>query len=150
MFRKALYVIVIILVFIVIFDAIFHSRWSKAEVVLGGKVFIVDIANTPTLREQGLSGRKSLALDNGMFFIFDKSDKYGFWMNDMNFPIDIIWISSDMHIVHIEKSLATSTYPKIYYPETEAQFVLEISSGQSDVLKLKNGDEVNFMQNLSK
>ena len=44
---------------------------------------------------KGLSGRDNLADDEGMFFVFEKSDIYPFWMKDMKFAIDIIWIMED-------------------------------------------------------
>jgi uncharacterized protein len=125
---------------------VYSAMTRYSQVVLGGKTFVVDTARTTYSLQRGLSYRESLADDGGMFFIFSKEDKYGFWMKDMNFPIDIIWINSDMKIVHIEKSVATSTYPKVFTPEAPAKYVLEISAGQTDALKVKKGDTVIFSE----
>jgi uncharacterized protein len=116
----------------------------NSTVTLGPKVFHVEVADTPALQERGLSGHAPLADNQGMIFIFDKPDNYGFWMKDMLFPLDIIWIGPDWRVTHIEKSLATSTYPQIFYPGAPSLYVLEISSGQSDMLGLKVGDAVRF------
>jgi len=139
-------VIVSLLIFAMIIGilAVFRSNFTPNTVILGGKEFSVGIAKTPSEREQGLSGRKSLPQDNGLLFIFDKPDKYGFWMKDMNFPIDIIWISNENKIVYLQKSLLPSTYPEVYYPNDRAKYVLEITAGQVEILNLKIGDTVEF------
>lgn len=72
-------------------------------VLIGGKKIRVDIADTVVTRTQGLSGRTSLAETDGMLFVFENADRYGFWMKDMNFAIDIIWIDPEKNIVYIEK-----------------------------------------------
>ena len=114
---------------------------------MGSTTYTMDIADTPAEQEQGLSGRPPLAPDTGMIFIFDKPDNYGFWMKDMNFPLDIIWISSDLHIIHIEKNLTPQTYPTVYYPNVPTQYVLEISAGQTDQNNIKIGDLVKILKN---
>ena len=111
---------------------------------VGTAVVKVEIANTTELQEKGLGGRKALAKDSGMLFVFAEPGEYGFWMKDMLFPLDIIWVSSDFHITHIEHSLATSTYPTIFYPHESSQYVLEVSSGTSEKLNLKEGDSVSI------
>jgi len=109
---------------------------------LGGKVFTVEVANTDSLREKGLSGHEPLTDTEAMLFVFPTSGRYGFWMKDVTFPIDIIWIDAQGIIVHMERSVATSTYPNIFYPTSDSTYVLEIQSGQSESLRLKNGDVV--------
>ena len=64
-------------------------------VTIGNTVFNVEIASTTAEQTIGLSGRKSLAENEGMFFTFNSPGVQNFWMKDMNFPIDIIWISGN-------------------------------------------------------
>ena len=118
----------------------------KSEIIVNGKVFEVQVADTNYLLEKGLSGREPLLDNQGMFFIFEKPDKYGFWMKEMKFPIDIIWIDHNFQIIHIEKSVKPDTYPKIFYPESKASYVLEISAGESLKANLKIGDTVKFIK----
>jgi uncharacterized membrane protein (UPF0127 family) len=141
------FLIAVLVIFLVVFDAVFHNNPSKMDVVLGGKTFVMDIADTPAEQEQGLSGRLSLAPDTGMIFIFDTPDNYGFWMQKMNFPLDIIWISSDYRIVHIEKNLSPETYPTVYYPNAPSKYVLEISGGLADENDIKIGDLIKISAN---
>ena len=118
----------------------------KSKVIVNGKVFEVQVADTNYLLEKGLSGHVPLSDNQGMFFVFNKPDKYGFWMKDMKFSIDIIWIDSNFQIIHIEKSVKPDTYPKVFYPSSSAQYVLEILAGQSDKVNLKIGDSVKFVK----
>lgn len=107
--------------------------------------FPVDLALTPAERTQGLSGRASLKKDTGLFFVFESSDKYGFWMKDMNFSIDILWIDESMKIVHIEPSVSPSTYPKSFVSPVPARFVLELPAGTAKTHKIQMGDSINFL-----
>ncbi len=116
----------------------------QSRVVLKGKTYTVDVSDTAYTKTKGLSGRKSLAPNEGMIFVFEKPEKEGFWMKDMNFPIDIIWIDENLTVNHIEKSLSPSTYPNVFYPETPSLYVLEVSAGQADAIGLKVGDKVEF------
>jgi uncharacterized membrane protein (UPF0127 family) len=113
-------------------------------VSLGGTHYNVEVADTTYLQEKGLSGHAPLSENEGMLFIFNKPDTYGFWMKDMLFPLDIIWIGADMHVVHIENSLAPETYPTVYYPQSPALYVLEVSAGEAQKHNIKIGDNVYF------
>ncbi len=104
----------------------------------------MDLAITARARMVGLSGRESLDEDRGLLFIFDQPGIYSFWMKDMNFPIDIIWISSDLKIVYIKPDASPLYYPETYKPEADAQYVLEVVAGFSEKNNLKIGDSVEF------
>jgi len=67
-------------------------------------VIHVDLAITPDEQSKGLSIKNKLNDSDGMLFPFDTPGDYSFWMKDMKFPIDIIWIDSNYKIVHIEKT----------------------------------------------
>jgi uncharacterized protein len=61
---------------------------------IGSTTFTVEFATTVTEQTRGLSGRQSLADGTGMLFPFSRPRVQSFWMKDMNFPIDMIWIGS--------------------------------------------------------
>lgn len=100
--------------------------------IVGGRTsnttYRVTIADTEEERAQGLSGVVSLKADEGMLFMFPKADYYGFWMKDMHFPLDFVWIDSSWHIVGTTKNVSPSSYPSSFYPPRPAQYVLEIPS----------------------
>jgi len=123
------------------------QKIEKVEIYsdTGSAVFNVELADTPKLRTQGLSGRKQLNQNSGLLFLFEKSAIYSFWMKDMNFPLDIIWINEDNLVVHIEKNLKPETFPNIFSPKSEALFVLEVNAGLVDQYKIKLGSKVKFL-----
>src|SRR3989304_6446445 len=99
--KKQIWTVVGVLIIAVSFFLFFFNKaTAPAQVVIAGTTINVEIAQTEAEREQGLSGHKPLADDEGMLFIFDKPGYHGFWMKDMLFSIDIIWISADKKIVH--------------------------------------------------
>lgn len=93
---------------------------------MGMKKFDVEIADTPKLREKGLSGHSPLSPTQGMLFTFGNDNIPRFWMKDMLFPIHIIWINNDMEVVGVEGYLTPETYPKTYSPNSKIRYVLEV------------------------
>jgi len=112
------------------------------QVEIAGKTIKVEIADTDAKRELGLSGHKVLSDDEGMIFIFDKMSKYAFWMKDMLYPLDLVWINSDMKVVYIKKNAQPDSYPEVFGGDDNAQYVLEVNTGFSDKNNLKIGDTV--------
>jgi uncharacterized membrane protein (UPF0127 family) len=106
-----------------------------------------EVVDTASSREQGLSGRLGLGEDKGMLFIFDHPGKYGFWMKDMLFAIDIVWINEDGIVVHVERNISPSSYfvtnpPQTFINTPEALYVLEVAAGESEEKGLYLGTKV--------
>jgi uncharacterized membrane protein (UPF0127 family) len=101
-----------------------------------------ELANTRASRELGLSGRASMGDNEGLLFAFDKPGRYGFWMKDMQFPLDIIWINENGIVVSIERGLTPESYPKIFMNQAEASYVLEINAGLAERFGLYLGSKV--------
>lgn len=122
--------------------------WSGEikQVIIGEKTFFVEVARTKMELERGLSLHIPLLDNQGMLFVFPKEDIHRFWMKDMTFSIDIVWIDSKLKIVGIEKNISPDTYPKTFSPETKSRYVLEIPAGQADFLSLKVGQSVEFIK----
>ncbi len=147
--KIAVLFVVIIAVFGLIVFILSNFTYSS-RVTVAGKTYEVEVVQTKYFLEKGLSGHAPLSANQGMFFVFEKPDKYGFWMKDMRFSIDIIWIGPDFRVTHVEKSVSPNTYPKIFYPEDVSMYVLEIAGGQSEQLNLKKGDLVKFERKAEK
>lgn len=96
---------------------------------LGDVLINLEVADTPAERALGLSGRASLAPDQGMMFVFPNAGQWGIWMKDMKFPLDIIWLDEQKEIVHIEENVLPETYPKVFTPLVPAKYVLEVNAG---------------------
>jgi uncharacterized membrane protein (UPF0127 family) len=104
----------------------------------------VVLADTDAEREQGLSGRPGLAPNEGMLFIFDTPGRPAFWMKDMLFPLDIIWFSSDWHIVDITQNLPPESYPNTVSPIADTTYVLEVPAGFAAAHHLKINQSATF------
>lgn len=90
----------------------------------------VEIANTEIERKQGLSGRKSLVKSHGLLFIFDEPGLYPFWMKDMRFPIDILWLDENFNVVDAWLNASPDSYPQQVTPSHPAKYVLETNPGE--------------------
>lgn len=112
---------------------------------IGGREIKVDLALTPLEQERGLSGRKELQGDEGMLFVFPTPGKYYFWMKDMKFAIDIIWVGEDLRVIYIKKDAQPASFPKLFGPALDAKYVLEVTSGFSDKNNVKVGDRVELL-----
>lgn len=106
----------------------------------------ITIADTSVLRQQGLSGTVSLAKGAGKLFIFDTPGTYGFWMKDMAYPIDIVWIDANKEIVEVTNTVLPESYPKVFYPTSPVLYVLELNAGEAGILGLKPAIKINFTQ----
>jgi uncharacterized membrane protein (UPF0127 family) len=109
-------------------------------ITLDGASIHVTLARTPAEQEKGLGGRDSLLPDEGMLFVFPQDGQYTFWMKDMRFPIDIVWLSGDGRVVYIVPNLSPDTYPHSFAPSKPARYVLEVGAGFCTAHTVKIGD----------
>ena len=112
---------------------------------INGHVFSLYLAKTSQEQEIGLSKFDKIDDSQGMLFIFPRQITYSFWMKDMKFPIDIIFINGDK-IVDIFQNVPVSTNGAIptYTPREKADKVLEINSGLTKEYGIKIGDKVSL------
>lgn len=135
----------------------FETNQKKAEikdfnfnqvnyVYFGDAKVRVELAITEEAQSKGLSGREAMAEDQGMLFVFAKPDKYFFWMKDMKFALDMIWLDKYGKIIYIKRDAKPESYPETFGIAEDAKFVLEVVSGFSDKHNLKVGDGAVFTQ----
>ena len=114
----------------------------------GGADFIAEIASTPQEQALGLSFRPKTD-DFAMLFLYSRASEIIFWMKDMNFSIDIIWIRGNKvvaveeHVPFPNKLQKTSTLPT-YGHGILADKVLEIPAGSSKEYNIQVGTKVFF------
>lgn len=117
-------------------------------VVIGGVSFGAEIADTSALRTKGLSNRPSLPRQTGMLFIFPSGTASNFWMREMQFPLDFVWIGADCKVVSLSLNVPhpeTPTSPLPLYKSSQpAEFNFEINGGEVVALGLAIGDDVRF------
>ncbi len=118
-----------------------------SSVKINGLHINVTLAKTPDEHMKGLSIKNSLKEHEGMLFIFDTPKKSSFWMKDMKFPIDIVWIHPNTTIVHIEKNLQPCISFLLcasYSPNEISQHVLEVNAHYTTKNNITVGDKVEF------
>lgn len=123
-----------------------QSCGVKTDILIGKTPLAVEIADTPSERARGLSGRESLKEGEGMLFVFDEPSRVGFWMKDMNFAIDIIWIDAQGRVVGVEKGVKPESYPDTLIPPEEVKYVLEVPAYFSDTASINVGDVLTIGQ----
>lgn len=145
---KKAFLILAVLFVIAAIGIIGFVLFSKNPIiVIGNHTFKLYIAKTAKDQQIGLSKYDKIPQDFGMIFIFEKPGYQSFWMKDMKFPIDIIFIK-DNRIVTIYQDISPPKSQNenllIYQPKSEANKVLEINAGLSQKYNFKEGDSINL------
>jgi len=123
------------------------SKYLKAKVTVKGFELDADIPITSELVAKGLAVKNQLKENEAMLFVFEESAKHSFWMKDMKFPIDIIWLNSNGKVVYIEQNLQPCVLALIctsYSPNTDSQYVLETVAGFTQRHNVSVGTEIDF------
>jgi len=122
-------------------------RYAHATVITPKGVSIpVEVSDTPEKRSLGLGKRDKLVNGWGMLFVFEKRIPHSFWMKNMRFPIDIIWLDNQ-RIVELAENVPPpqeGESPKVMEPRLPSNFVLEIESGRARALGLKVGQKLSY------
>lgn len=119
---------------------------SRQAVYINDAVVRAEVVMTPDLMKKGLSGRPSLAQDEGMLFVYPEAGEYSFWMHGMLFPIDIIWILDNqvIGVSHDLQPVPAGGEPVLYSSPGPANRVLEVNAGFTQKHYIEAGDEVQF------
>lgn len=107
-------------------------RVKSGDVRVGRAIFHTEIASDPEARVKGLSGRVGFPENGGMLFLFPEPGVYSFWMKDMRFSIDILWIENGKVVFlkeEFQPSADSGKMPVIVTPSKSADAVLEIPAG---------------------
>jgi len=84
-----------------------------------------------------------MSVSEGMIFVFDKPDFYYFWMKDMKFPLDFIFIKNN-EVVDLLENIAPETYPKSFTSKVKADKVIELNAGEIKKSGIKIGDKLDI------
>ncbi len=112
---------------------------SGVTVLLGSTTVQVEVVQTSADITRGLSGRDALAEGYGMLFVMPHSAPHKFWMPDMHFAIDIIWLNEKFEVVDITHHATPESYPETFTPKVSARYVLEVPSGFATTYGLVEG-----------
>ena len=121
--------------------------YQQVNVTLNGLVLVADIAATDEQRTKGLSVKDRLDENEAMLFVFDYEAQHTFWMKNMKFPIDIIWIDSDKTVVYIEHNVepcSSEIFCPVFRPDHDSLYVLETVGGFAERHDIVKGTMVEF------
>jgi uncharacterized membrane protein (UPF0127 family) len=121
----------------------------QEKVIINDFELRVYLAATNEQQVKGLSVKDHLKENEGMLFVFEQPTRQGFWMKDMKFPIDIIWLNNNGTVVYIRHNLqpCIMTFDflcPIYTPDKDSLYVLETVSGFSKKHNIKIGTHADF------
>lgn len=146
--RTALRIAVCLIVVIAVGSSLvqfFHRNDMRSVVLVSGKKrFILQVAATLTEQQKGLGGRPSLAQNQGMLFSFGKASVHCFWMKDMHFPLDMIWVGSNKQALSVQSGVSPDTYPRTLCPNVPAKYVIELNDGQAAQAGIHTGETLTF------
>jgi uncharacterized membrane protein (UPF0127 family) len=112
-----------------------------AAISINGHRLVVELAVTPQSRRCGLSNRASIGENQGMLFIYPRSDLRTFWMKDTHIPLSIAFLDDTGTIINIEIMDPDQT-EKRYHSRLPALYALEVNQGWFRSHGIKTGDPV--------
>ena len=122
--------------------AVYSQTLTKIPIYLKGKEIWVEVARTPDQRTRGLMGRKHLAEDEGMLFIFETDGYHSFWMKDTLVPLSIAFIDREGKILGIAdmEPLTLESHP----PPRPILYALEMKKRWFSTNGIQVGDRLKF------
>lgn len=143
---KPLYIILFAIIFIL--GALYYrSHPLVSKVRIRNTTITVDVAVTDAQKQRGLGGRSSMAENSGMLFPYDHTEQFEYWMRDMLFPLDFVWINGKT-VVDLSPNIPApkqGEMPRIVKPKTAVDKVLELHAGSIERIGIATGDAVLFL-----
>lgn len=104
---------------------------SARQIEINGAILNVEIAQTPLEQSTGLSNRDFLDASSGMLFVYGDKEIRNFWMKDMRFPLDVIWIANRV-VVGVQENIPPKSEDGSvtrFQSSMPADAVLEVKAG---------------------
>jgi uncharacterized membrane protein (UPF0127 family) len=117
------------------------SGFKTGQLMINDISYTVYIADTDATRTQGLSGITSMDSNEGVLFVFDSPTRASFWMKDMKFALDFVYIRDGV-IVDLIQGVSPDTFPELITAKTPFTHVLELNAGQIKQWKFAVNDAV--------
>lgn len=136
--------------FLFILSIICFFGCTDEEILRVGECdFVIEEAHTTEERALGLMYRESLSDNSGMLFFLGRElnmqSEGGFHMQNMNFYLDLVFISADKQVVDIQTvpPCQTKICP-VYRPLEPSYYVLEVNANKARECNLHIGDLLDF------
>jgi uncharacterized membrane protein (UPF0127 family) len=83
-----------------------------------------------------------------MLFVFDAPGDNGFWMKDMLFSLDMLFIDASGTVVTLYADVSPQSYlqnpPQVFHPKAPVTYVLEVPAGFAAAHGIVEGMHVEF------
>jgi len=122
------------------------NGYRQVNVAVNNVKLVADVAVNEEQKTKGLAIKENLSENEAMLFVFATAGNHAFWMKDMKFPIDIIWMDSNKTVVHVEHSLepCTPVSCQIYQPNSNSLYALETIAGFANKYNVIDGTKMQF------
>lgn len=119
-------------------------HYSKQTVYIGSVQLEAIVADSFVKRMIGLMYRDSIADNECMLFIFSQEGKFGIWMKNMRFAIDLIWVDSNLRITDFKQNLqpCKNFFCKTYAPQSMSKYIIELNAGFISKNKINNATAI--------
>jgi uncharacterized membrane protein (UPF0127 family) len=124
-----------------------NNGYRQVNITVNDVKLVADVAFTNDQRSKGLSVKDTLNENEGMLFVFSSEREHSFWMKNMKFPIDIIWLDDDQEVVHVEHSLEpciSDSFCPTHKPDRNSLYVLETVAGFAQKYNVTDNTYVDF------
>lgn len=114
------------------------------EMRIAGESFTVELAVERADRRRGLMHRSGLAAGRGMLFVYPDEASRAFWMKNVSFPIDILFLDGAGTLVALTRRAPPcrkSPCP-MYRSDAPTCYVLELPAGTAERLDLDIGERL--------
>jgi uncharacterized membrane protein (UPF0127 family) len=116
------------------------QRLEQIRLSAGIHLINAELATTPQQREIGLMMRKSMAVSDGMLFVFEQPGQQCFWMKNTLIPLSVAFLADDGSVVNIEE-MAPQTLDS-HCSTKPVRFVLEMNQGWFAKRGIKPGSKL--------
>ncbi|MCM3691044.1 DUF192 domain-containing protein [Neobacillus niacini] len=122
-----------------------NIKTKMIKVISGKRIIklIVQVADTPKIRDKGLMFVNRLPENEGMLFVFSAETYGGFWMKNTLIPLSIAFLNADGKILKIlDMAPCKEDICPTYDPEISYHYALEVNLGWFEKKQIRAGDFV--------
>jgi len=98
-------------------------------ITIGEVTVDASVADDQASRIVGLSKTPFLPPGVIKLFAFGSTGNHSIWMKDMSYALDIIWVTEEGNIVHIEENVSPDSFPESFSSPIPAWYVVEANAG---------------------